>query len=125
MLGDVVGVVAVEGVPDDRVTRDILQHLREMLPCAVRVMDRVHPLCGSVLEARGFRHLRGELMLAVVLPDGSAGVIPAAATEALGETELERGPATVLTADGVRRLRVLLEAKSRGSGSRGTRRRAA
>jgi hypothetical protein len=88
-------------------------------------MDRAHPLCGSLVEARGFRHLRGELMLAVVLPDGSAGTIPAAATDVLGEGELELGPATVLTAGGVRRLRVLLEAKSRGSGSRGTRRRAA
>jgi hypothetical protein len=69
-------------------------------------------------------------MLAVVLPDGSAGTVPVVATDVLGEQpEAVQGPgAVVLTAEGVRRLRVLLEAKarSRGSGrSRGTRRRAA
>ena len=65
-------------------------------------------------------------MLAVVLPDGSAGTIPAAATDVFGEQSLEPGLRTVLSAAGVRRLRALLEAKSRGSRrSRGTRRRAA
>ena len=65
-------------------------------------------------------------MLAVVLPDGSAGTIPGAATDVLGEQRpAETGPGTVLTADGVRRLRTVLKAKSRGSKSRGTRRRAA
>ena len=65
-------------------------------------------------------------MLAVVLPDGSAGTIPAAATDVFGEQrEAETGPGAVLSAEGVRRLRAMLEAKSRGSESRGTRRRAA
>jgi hypothetical protein len=65
-------------------------------------------------------------MLAVVLPDGSAGTVAAVATDVLGEQPWpEAGPETVLTAEGVRRLRMLLKAKSRGSGSRGTRRRAA
>ena len=65
-------------------------------------------------------------MLAVVLPDGSGGTIPAAATDVFGDQRgPEAGPGAVLTADGVRRLRALLVAKSRGSGSRGTRRRAA
>ena len=69
-------------------------------------------------------------MLAVVLPDGSAGTIAAAATSVLGEEprsgpESGPGPGTVLTVDGVRRLRALLAAKSRGPEDRGTRRRAA
>lgn len=89
-------------------------------------MSPAHPLYGRVLEARSFRRLRGVLMLAVVLPDGSAGTIPAAATDVLGEQPPpEPGPGTVLTAEGARRLRALLEAKSRGSANRGTRRRAA
>jgi hypothetical protein len=70
--------------------------------------------------------LKGELLLAVVLPDGSAGTVPAAATDVFGE-QLQgvSGPATVLTAEGLRRFRALLEAKSRGPEGRGTRRRAA
>ena len=86
---------------------------------------RVHPLCGQVLGARSFRRLQGELMLAVVLPDGSVGTLPAAATDVFGEERCERPVVTVLSVDGVRRLRALLAAKSRGSQSRGTRRRAA
>jgi hypothetical protein len=88
-----------------------------------------HPLCGRVLVARGFRRLKGELMLAVLLLDGSAGTVPAVATDVFGEQTLAAvAPGTVLSVGGVRRLRALLEAKarSRGSGrSRGTRRRAA
>ena len=64
--------------------------------------------------------------MAVVLPDGSAGTVPAVVTDVFGEQPRpESGPGTVLTAEGVRRLRRLLVAKSRGSKSRGTRRRAA
>jgi len=86
-----------------------------------------HPLCGRVLLARSFRRLKGELMLAVVLPDGSAGTVPVVATDVFGEqAQSGRAPGTVLTVDGARRLRALLEARSRGSRrSRGTRRRAA
>jgi hypothetical protein len=67
-------------------------------------------------------------MLAVVLPDGSGGMILAAATDVLGQGLSEARTGTVLSADGVRRLRALLEAKARSRGSkksRGTRRRAA
>jgi len=64
-------------------------------------------------------------MLAVVLPDGSAGTIPVAVTDVLGERPPETGSGLVLTAEGLRRLRALLVAKSRGSRSRRTRRRAA
>jgi hypothetical protein len=89
-------------------------------------MSRSHPLHGRRLEARGFRRLKGELMLAVVLPDGSAGTVAAAATDVFGkQREAEMGLGTVLSGEGLRRLRAMLEAKSRGSKSRGTRRRAA
>ena len=116
--------------PQIFVSRDTLQHVREVLPCEVQVTDHAHPLCGRVLWARGFRRLKGVLMLAVVLPDGSAGTIAAEATSVLGE-EPRSGPAPplgaepVLTVDGVRRLRALSAAKSRGPEDRGTRRRAA
>jgi len=65
-------------------------------------------------------------MLAVVLPDGSGGMILAGVTDVLGQGLSEACTGTVLSAEGVRRLRALVEAKarSRGSESRGTRRRA-
>lgn len=97
-----------------------------------------HPLRGGVLLARGFRRLKGELMLDVVLPDGSAGTVPARATDVFGaqsgvshvgdvsQTTDGEPSVAVLTVEGVRRLRALLVVGSRGSGrSRGTRRRAA
>ena len=93
----------VRDFPEFLVSRDTLQHIREVLPCEVRVTDPAHPLCGRVLRARGFRRLEGVLMLAVALPDGSAGTIAAAATSVLGQeprSEPEPGPGTVLTVDG-------------------------
>jgi hypothetical protein len=119
-------LMLVERAMDHPVNTTTLQRLREVLPCEVRVTQRTHPLCGRTLEARGFRRVKGELFLAVLLPDGSGGMIPAAATDLLAEElRAARGVETVLTAEGVRRLRLLLEAKSRGPESRGTRRRAA
>jgi hypothetical protein len=65
-------------------------------------------------------------MLVVALPDGSSGTVAAVATDMFGEQhEAPLVPGTVLTGDGVRRLRALLAVRSRGRGSRGTRRRAA
>jgi hypothetical protein len=121
-LGAALAVERVGRLPQFLVTPATLQRLREVLPCQVRVTARSHPLCGRALLARGFRRLRGELMLAVLLPDGSAGTVPAAATDVLGEQpQAEPGPGAVLTAEGARRLRALLVAKSRGSRrSRGT-----
>ena len=94
--------------------------------------------------ARSFRRLKSELMLAVVLPDGSTGTVPSGATDVFGEESVEsqlravgdvsrdvsqtaggEPSVAVLTAEGVRRLRALLAVRSRGSESRGTRRRAA
>ena len=77
-----------------------------MLPCAVRVTAEAHPLSGRMLDALSFIHLRGVLHLVVRLPDSSPGTIPVSATDVFGERAAE-GPATVLDADGLRRLRAL------------------
>jgi hypothetical protein len=94
---------------------DRLQHLREVLPCAVRVIAGTHPLHGRVLEAVSFVHRRGVLHLVVRLPDSSPGTIPASATDVFGE-RAAAGPATVLDADGLRRLQALVAALAGGTG---------
>jgi hypothetical protein len=90
-------------------TGDRLQHLRGVLPCAIRVTAAAHPLRGRTLEAVSFMHLRGVLHLVVRLPDSSPGTIPASATDIFGAAAAA-GPAMVLDADGLRRLRVLVTA---------------
>ena len=89
--------------------RDTLQHLRRVLPGEVRVTSPVHPLFGRALVATGFKRWDGELLLVVVLPDGSPGTIPAEATDVLGSSS---APAvvSVLSVEGVRQLRTLLDA---------------
>ena len=72
-------------------TGDRLQHLREVLPCAVRVTAGTHPLNGRMLDALSFVHLRGVLHLVVRLPDSSPGTIPVSATDIFGERAAE-GP---------------------------------
>ena len=125
-LAAALGVERVSRLPELLVTPATLQRLREVLPCEVRVTGRHHPRRGRVLRAGGFRRLGGDLMLEVVLSDGSAGTVAAATTDVLGEQPLEQAaPGTVLSVDGVRRLRAPLVVRSRGSESRGTRRRAA
>ncbi|MGH9028676.1 MAG: hypothetical protein ACRDV4_03570 [Acidimicrobiales bacterium] len=84
-------------------------------------------MVGRELEARSFRRLKGELMLVVSLPDGSPGTLAAVSTDIFGEaapTTEHEAVRLVLSLEGVRRLRVLVEAKSRGPKSRGTRRHA-
>ena len=44
----------------------------------------VHPLFGRLLLASGFKRHGGVLFLVVLLPDGSPGTIPVAATDILG-----------------------------------------
>jgi hypothetical protein len=87
---------------------DRLQHLRQLLPCEVRVTASVHPLFGRLLPATGFKRYDGVLYLVVGLPDGSPGTIPVTATDILGE-EAPQGVATSLTVEGIRELRVLVE----------------
>jgi hypothetical protein len=77
----------------------------------------VHPLFGRVLEATGFKRWDGSLLLVVVLPDGSPGTIPAEATDVLGSTA-EPAVVAVLSVEGVRQLRALVEALRPRRGSR-------
>jgi hypothetical protein len=106
--------VALAGAGRDS---DRLQHLRRVLPGEVRVTSAVHPLFGRVLRATGFKRWEGALLLVVVLPDGSPGTVPAAATDVLGTAPAEAMVST-LSVEGVRRLRRLLAAFGGGGGSR-------
>jgi hypothetical protein len=87
-----------------------------VLPCAVRVAAVTHPLYGRTLDAVSFVHLRGVLHLVVKLPDASPGTIPVSATDIFGELAAA-GPAAVLDADGLRRLRALALALGAGDGA--------
>ena len=66
----------------------------------------VHPLFGRLLAASGFKRHGGVLFLVVMLPDGSPGTIPVAATDILG-AEPVGGVVTVLSVEGIRELRAL------------------
>ncbi len=69
----------------------------------------LHPLFGQVLVASGFKRWNGSLLLVVVLPDGSPGTVPAEVTDVLGGVATET-TVSVLSVDGVRRLRGLVDA---------------
>jgi hypothetical protein len=79
-----------------------------------------HPLHGRVLEAASFIHRSGVLHLVVRLPDSSPATIPASATDVFGEVPAT-GPAVVLDAVGLRRLRTLVAAVPAGSAARRSR----
>jgi hypothetical protein len=86
-----------------------LRELRRSLPFEVVVVAPGHPLVGRKLPVEGLRTVGGERCLLVRLPDGSAGTVALSATS-VGE----RGPGgggVLLSPAGVRRLRVLLEAR--------------
>ncbi len=70
--------------------------------------SQVHPLFGRSLQATSFRRRNGALLLVVGLPDGTPGTIPADATDVLG-APVATTVTTVLSVDGVRRLRMVLE----------------
>jgi hypothetical protein len=80
-----------------------------VLPCEVRVTSPVHPLFGRLLPATGFKRWDGSLLLVVVLPDGSPGTIRADVTDVLGDAPPEMAM-SVLSVEGVRRLRLLVDA---------------
>lgn len=87
-----------------------------MLPCKVRVAAETHPLFGRLLEAASFKRLSGVLHLVVVLPDGTPGTIPAAATTVFGDVPAPAACAAVLSVEGVRGLRILVDAALGRSG---------
>jgi hypothetical protein len=78
----------------------------------VRVIAATHPLFGRLLAARSFRRVSGVVYLVVGLPDGTPGTIPAAATSVFGDMPAADDAGTVLTVEGIRQLRVLVEARS-------------
>jgi hypothetical protein len=86
-----------------------------VLPCEVRVTSVLHPLFGRLLEARSFKRWEGDVLLVVVLPDGTPGTIPVEATDVLGEPVLGLVVPVVLSVEGVRRLQVVVEALAPGS----------
>ncbi|MGH9305489.1 MAG: hypothetical protein ACRD0I_01185 [Acidimicrobiales bacterium] len=47
--------------------------------------------------------------MVVVLPDGSPGTVPMAVTDVLGDEPLPDGPSTVLSVEGVRQFRALVD----------------
>jgi hypothetical protein len=83
-----------------------------VLPCEVRVIAATHPLFGRLLMATAFKRLSGVLYLVAMLPDGTPGTVPAATTSVFGDTTAAGGCGTVLSVEGVRRLRSLVEARS-------------
>jgi hypothetical protein len=94
----------------------------------VRVTAEVHPLFGRLLWASGFKRLGGVLHLVVTLPDGSPGTIRADATGVFGDDAGLRAHGepggTVLTVEGIRQLRVLVDAGLQRCGRSGRRSRA-
>jgi hypothetical protein len=87
-----------------------------VLPCEVRVTAETHPLFWRLLAASSFKRLSGVLYLVVVLPDGTPGTISAAATSVFGDVPAPQALGTVLSVEGVRRLRRLLVAAGAGRG---------
>ena len=70
----------------------------------------LHPLLGLRLRASSFSRKGSEWLLVVDLPDGSPGMISAAATDIFGDQPARVSPRTVLTVEGVRELRVVAAA---------------
>jgi hypothetical protein len=102
--------------PDREVDR--LQHLRAVLPCEVRVTGEAHPLFGRLVKAASFKRWNGVLHLVIELPDGSPGTIRADVTDVLGSVAAD-GPAVVVDAEGLRRLRSLVTVLGSGTGRDG------
>ena len=90
------------------VTRQLASVLAN-LPEKVRVTWTDHQLHGTELPVHGWHRIQGQIQLVVTLPDGSRGCLPASATALFGAQEADQ-PAIILTGDGVRQLRQLVEA---------------
>ncbi len=93
-----------------------LLHIRGLLPCPVRLIARGHPLRGQEVIARGVYPRPDGLWLLVTLPDGGDGGVPLYETDLVPELSGDPpgaggGPAgsTVLSIEGVRTLRRLVE----------------
>ena len=88
------------------------------MPEEVTVTTPAHPLVGVRLAVEGRRRVRGVPCLIVRLPDGTPGTIEVRVTSAhRAESEAE---GTLLSVDGVRRLRRLLAPRAPGDAGSGT-----
>jgi hypothetical protein len=92
--------------------------LRPSLPVEVTVTAAHHPLCGARLTVEGRRRVSGVPCLIVRLPDGTPGTVEVQATSA--RSAVSAAPGTLLSADGVRRLRRLLVPGDPGDEGSGT-----
>ena len=92
--------------------------MRPSLPGEVTVTAAQHPLCGARLAVEGRRRVGGVPCLIVRLPDGTPGTIEVRATSAHPAESEAAG--TLLSADGVRRLRRLLAPSVPGGEGSGT-----
>jgi hypothetical protein len=75
-------------------------------------------LFGRLVKAASFKRWNGVLHLVIELPDGSPGTIRADVTDVLGLVAAE-GPAVVVDAEGLRRLRSLVTVLGSGTGRDG------
>jgi hypothetical protein len=117
-LADPLGVFDVGlAAGDDQ--HHTLHESRPSLPAEVTVTHAFHPLCGQRLAVEGRRRVGGTPCLIVRLPDGTPGTIAVQATTA-GETVSDPSTAALLSADGVRRLRQLLEPRAAAGEGSGT-----
>jgi hypothetical protein len=78
------------------------------LPERVRIVWQDHQLYGTELAVHGWHRLHGEVHLLLTLPDGSRGYFPATGT-ALFDAQEPDQPAVIVTGDGIRQLRQLME----------------
>jgi Family of unknown function (DUF5372) len=92
--------------------------LRPSLPGEVTVTHAFHPLCGQRLAVEGRRRVGGTPCWIVRLPDGTPGTIAVQATSA-GKPASEPSGA-LLSAEGIRRLRRLLEPQAAAGEGSGT-----
>jgi len=93
--------------------------LRSSLPGEVTVTAAHHPLFGERLAVEGRRRVRGVPCLIVRLPDRTPGTVEVAATSAASAAS-EPAAEGLLSAEGVRRLRRLLAARTAAGDGSGT-----
>jgi hypothetical protein len=89
------------------------------LPEEVTVTASAHPLRGVRLSVEGRRRVRGVACLIVRLPDGTPGTVEVAATS-VAAAGSDESAATLLSLQGVRRLRRLLAVGASGDDGSGT-----
>jgi len=109
------GLRAERDLARDHEEEHRLRGSRASLPADVLVTSRAHPLAGTRLAVEGRTTVDGVRCLVVRLPDGTPGTIAVAATSAGAPGQAATG--ALLTVDGVRVVRGLLDAVADRSGT--------